>query len=238
MRGRFLSGALAVLLAPSSTGAATIPACCWIKNVYPESVRMKKAQVPQPSSRPSTFCRAMGGGSARCITTSRGVAKTLFSRMARFGPATARVSLQGRRFGSRPDHNFIVSRKSVLSSMPRWSTPGPTGGQGVSSCESTSNACNNCAVKGNKTRQSGSTRRMICSPPRIEAVSARFVFAAKTAVPAAKSARSANTGATGRTSGRDGQAPTVPRSRQGDSDQFEHHDYNRGRVAGRPVLGE
>jgi hypothetical protein len=215
-----------------------MPACCLMKNVYPERVRMKKAQVPQPGSRPSTFCRAMGGGSARCVTTSRGVAKTLFSRPARFGSATARVSLPGRRFHSRPDHNFIVSRKSVLSSMPRWSTPGPTGGQGVSSCVSTSNACNNCAVKGNKTRRSSSTRLMICWPPRMEAVAARFVFTAKTACSSGQKCRSANRGATGRTSGRDGQAPTVPRSRQGDSGQLQHHDYNRGGVAGRPVLGE
>ncbi len=98
----------------------------------------------------------------------------------RAGSAPPRVSLWGRRFRSRRDHSFIASQKTVLYFMPRLLTPSPMGGQGVSSCAITSSADENCAVK-EKKKRSRSTRLIIYWLWMISAVSARFVFATKTA---------------------------------------------------------
>ena len=111
--------------------------------------------------------------------------KTLLSSTAQVGSATPRVSLLGQHFRSRRGHSSIASRKMVLSSMLRLPTQSPTGGEGASLCVITSNADKNCAVK-EKKRRNRSTRLIICWPWMISAVSARFVFATKTACSGAR----------------------------------------------------
>ena len=122
----------------------------------------------------------MGSRSARCVSTSKAAAKVPLSSMARAGSATPRISLWGRRFRSRRDHSFIASQKTVLYFMPRLPTPNPMGGQGVSSCATTSSADKNCAVK-EKKKRSRSTRLIIYWLWMISAVPARFDSATKRA---------------------------------------------------------
>jgi len=138
-----------------------------------------------------------GSRSARCVTTCRAVAKAPHSSMVRAGSAPPRVSLWGRRFRSRRDHSFIASQKTVLYFMPRLPTPNPMGGQGVSSCATTSSADKNCAVK-EKKKRSRSTRLIIYWLWMISAVSARFVFATMRRVSARAGRRAPDRAATHR----------------------------------------